>query len=108
ALEGAAVDMMMSAPQVPEVTQVFTLFNTGSPRIAADIDRDRAQMLGVQPQAVYNALNIYIGSAYINDFNLFGRTFRVTAQAEPNARDDPADIANLKVRSASGAMVPIG
>jgi multidrug efflux pump subunit AcrB len=57
---------------------------------------------------VFEALQVYLGSAYVNDFNLLGRTFRVTAQAEAAARDDPADIAQLKTRSNSGQMVPIG
>jgi hydrophobe/amphiphile efflux-1 (HAE1) family protein len=107
ALEGVAGSMMGAAAQMPEVAQVFTLFNTGSPRIAADVNRDRAQLLGVQPAQIYEALGTYLGSAYINDFNLFGRTLRVTAQAEPSARDELADIARLQVRSASGEMVPL-
>ena len=79
----------------------------GSPRIDADIDRDRAQLLGVQPSQIYEALGTYLGSTYVNDFNLLGRTFRVTAQAEPSARDDLADIGQLQVRSAGGEMVPL-
>ena len=109
ALEGATFAMMGAAAQKPDrVQQVFSLYNTGSPRVSADVDRDRALMMGVQPDDVFGTLGIYLGSAYINDFNFLGRTFRVTAQAEPAYRDDVADIANLKTRSASGAMVPIG
>lgn len=109
ALEGATFAMMGAAAQQPEqVQQVFSLYNTGSPRIAADVDRDRALMMGVQPSAVFDTLGTYLGSTYVNDFNYLGRTFRVTAQAEPAYRDDLSDIANFKVRSASGAMVPIG
>ena len=108
-LEGATFAMMGAAAQAPDqVQQVFSTYNTGSPRIAADVDRDRALMMGVQPADVFNTLGVYLGSSYVNDFNFLGRTFRVTAQAEPTARDDIADIANLKTRSASGAMVPIG
>ncbi|MFN3930167.1 MAG: efflux RND transporter permease subunit [Brevundimonas sp.] len=108
-LEGATFAMMGAAAQAPEqVQQVFSTYNTGSPRIAADVDRDKALMMGVQPSDVFNTLGVYLGSSYVNDFNYLGRTFRVTAQAEPTARDDIADIANLKTRSASGAMVPIG
>ncbi|MGV8929770.1 MAG: efflux RND transporter permease subunit [Brevundimonas sp.] len=108
-LEGATFAMMGAAAQAPDqVQQVFSTYNTGSPRIAADVDRDRALMMGVQPSDVFNTLGVYLGSAYVNDFNFLGRTFRVTAQAEPTARDDIADIANLRTRSASGAMVPIG
>ena len=108
-LEGATFAMMGAAAQAPEaVNQVFSTYNTGSPRIAADVDRDRALMMGVQPGDVFNTLGVYLGSSYVNDFNYLGRTFRVTAQAEPSARDDIADIAALETRSASGAMVPIG
>jgi hydrophobe/amphiphile efflux-1 (HAE1) family protein len=109
ALEGATMAMMGAAAQSPEqVQQVFSTYNTGSPRVEANVDRERALMMGVQPGEVFNTLGTYLGSNYINDFNLLGRTFRVTAQAEPAYRDDLADIANLQVRSASGAMVPIG
>jgi hydrophobe/amphiphile efflux-1 (HAE1) family protein len=108
-LEGATFAMMGAAAQAPDqVQQVFSTFNTGSPRIAADVDRDRALMMGVQPSDVFSTLGVYLGSSYVNDFNYLGRTFRVTAQAEPTSRDDIADIANLQTRSASGAMVPIG
>jgi multidrug efflux pump subunit AcrB len=107
ALEGATFAMMGAAAQQPKVTQVFSTFNTGSPRVDADIDRDRAQLLGVQPSQVYEALGTYLGSTYVNDFNMLGRTFRVTAQAEPAARDDLADIGQLQVRSSRGDMVPL-
>ena len=106
-LEGATGAMMGAAMQEPKVTQVFSLFNTANPRIRADVDRDKAQILGVQPQQVFDAIGTYIGSTYVNDFNLLGRTFRVTAQAEPTSRDDISDIGRLQVRSSSGQMVPI-
>jgi HAE1 family hydrophobic/amphiphilic exporter-1 len=108
ALEQATFGMMMAANQAPGLTSVFTLFNTGTPRVFADIDRDKAQFLGVNPSQVFSTLQIYLGSSYINDFNLFGRTYRVTAQADAPFRNDPTDITNLKVRSASGQMVPLG
>jgi hydrophobe/amphiphile efflux-1 (HAE1) family protein len=107
ALEGTATDIMGAAGASPQLQQVFTLFNTGAPRIAADVDRDRAQLLGVQPAQVYEALGTYLGSTYVNDFNMLGRTFRVTAQAEPTSRADRSDIARLQVRSSSGSMVPL-
>ena len=108
ALEQAAGQLIGSAHQDPRLKNVFTLYNTATPRIWADIDRAKADMLGVPPERVFEALQVYLGSAYVNDFNLLGRTYRVTAQAEASARDDPADIAQLKTRSNSGAMVPIG
>lgn len=107
ALEGATFAMMGAAANRPEVTQVFSTFNTGSPRVRADVDRDRAQLLGVEPAQIYEALGTYMGSTYVNDFNLLGRTFRVTAQAEPTARDELSDIGNLQVRSVTGDMVPL-
>jgi len=108
ALEGAGGVMMGAAAQKPEeVTQVFTTYNTGTPRIRADVDRTRAQLLGLQPGQVYDALGTYIGSTYVNDFNFLGRTYRVTAQAEPTARDDASDVGRLQVRSSSGEMVPL-
>ncbi len=108
ALEKATFAMMMAANQTPGLTSVFTLFNTGTPRLFADIDREKAQQLGVAPSEVFSTLNTYLGSSYINDFNLLGRTFRVTAQADAPFRHQPSDIVSLKTRSASGTMVPIG
>jgi HAE1 family hydrophobic/amphiphilic exporter-1 len=107
-LEAAATNVMMAANQEPGLSSVFTLFNTGTPRIYADIDRDKAEMLGVPPERVFETLGVYLGSAFVNDFNLLGRTYRVTAQADAPFRNDRADILNLKTRSNSGAMVPIG
>ena len=108
ALEAATIGMMMAANQTPGLTSVFSLFNTGTPRIYADIDREKAEKLGVTPDAVFATMQTYLGSSYVNDFNLFGRTFRVTAQADAPFRSAPVDIVNLKTRSASGAMVPLG
>ena len=108
ALENATFAMMMKANQTEGLTSVFTLFNTGTPRIYADIDRQKAEQLGVQPSDVFATLQTYLGSSYVNDINLFGRTYRVTAQADAQYRAQPSDIVNLKVRSASGEMVPIG
>ncbi|HYD13090.1 MAG TPA: multidrug efflux RND transporter permease subunit [Allosphingosinicella sp.] len=108
ALEQAAGGIIGPANQTPGLAQVFTLFNIATPRVYADIDRVRADMLGVPPPRVFEALNVYLGSAYVNDFNLLGRTFRVTAQADAPFRDDLSDIARLETRSNSGQMVPIG
>ncbi len=100
--------LLAKANQTEGLTQVFTFFDTATPRIFADIDRAKADMLGVPPERVFEALQVYLGSAFVNDFNLLGRTYRVTAQADAAHRSTPADIANLKTRSNSGAMVPIG
>ena len=90
------------------LAQVFTFFDTGSPRVYADIDRAKANLLGVPPERVFETLQVYLGSAFVNDFNLLGRTYRVTAQAAAPFRQSVADIANLQTRSNSGEMVPIG
>jgi hydrophobe/amphiphile efflux-1 (HAE1) family protein len=108
ALEQAAQQLIGRAHQEKELANVFTLFNTATPRVFADIDRAKADMLGVPAQRVFETLQVYLGSAYVNDFNLLGRTFHVTAQADAQYRDDAADIGQLKTRSNSGAMVPIG
>ena len=108
AMEGAAFGFMGQAAQSPGLANVFSLYNAATPRVYADIDRTKADMLGVEPSKVFEALQVYLGSAYVNDFNLLGRTYRVTAQADSRFRDDTADIAQLKTRSATGEMVPIG
>jgi len=108
ALEGATFAMMGAAAQTPDLANVFTLFNTATPRLYADIDREKAQALGVEPDAIFETMQVYLGSSYINDFNIFGRTYRVTAQADAPFRNDPSDAINLQTRSSSGQMVPLG
>ena len=88
ALREAAEALMARAAQTPGLSQVFTLFETSTPEVYLNIDRTKAQLLGVNVQDVFNALQIYIGSSYVNDFNLFGRTFRVTAQARDEDRHE--------------------
>jgi len=94
--------------QDPNLAGVHTKFEASAPRLFADVDRAKADMIGVPPARVFEALQVYLGSAYVNDFNLLGRTYRVIAQADLPFRDNAGDIAQLKTRSASGAMVPIG
>ena len=96
-----------AANQDPRLQQVFTDFSTDSPRVRVDVDRDRAQRLGVDPASVYATLGTYLGSTYVNDFNFLGRTYRVTAMARADARDDFADIGRLRVRGRDGELVPI-
>ncbi len=107
ALEGAAFGMMMRANQTPGITSAFTTFNTRTPRLFADIDRERAEQLGVPVANVFSTLGTYLGSSYINDFNYLGRTYRVTAQADAPYRDQVSDIGHLRTRSAAGNMVPL-
>ncbi len=107
ALEKAAFAMMGEANKTPGLRSVFTTFNTKTPRLYADVDREKAEQMGVPVQNIFNTLNTYLGSTYINDFNYLGRTFRVTAEADAPYRDDVNDVGRLKTRSASGAMVPL-
>ncbi|SEJ81851.1 hydrophobe/amphiphile efflux-1 (HAE1) family protein [Sphingobium sp. AP50] len=107
-LAQVANDLITKANKTEGVKQVYTFFETATPRIFADVDRRKASMLGVPPERVLSTLQNYLGSSFVNDFNLLGRTYRVTAQAEASARNSVADIANLKTRSDSGAMVPVG
>jgi multidrug efflux pump len=108
ALLEATTAMVTKASQTPGLTQVFTLFENSTPQIYLDIDRTKAQMLGVNVADVFGALQVYIGSAYVNDFNLLGRTFRVTAQADAPYRRDLSDILKIRVRNESGETVPLG
>jgi hydrophobe/amphiphile efflux-1 (HAE1) family protein len=107
-LQSAVVAMMVKAAQTPGLTQVFSLFETSTPQIYLDIDRTKAQLLGVNVPDVFSALQTYIGSNYVNDFNLLGRTFRVLAQADAAHRLDPKDLLKIRVRNASGDTVPLG
>jgi hydrophobe/amphiphile efflux-1 (HAE1) family protein len=108
ALQEVVGTIMRRAAETPGLSQVFSLFETATPELYLDIDRTKAQMLGVAAPDVFAALQIYIGSIYVNDFNLFGRTFRVTAQAAAPYRIEPRDILNIRVRNASGGTVPLG
>ncbi len=108
ALAAATMQMMMAANQVESVNAAFSTYNVGTPRIAADVDRERAEQMGVSVPSIFSTLNAYLGSSYVNDFNYLGRTFRVTAQADAPYRSEPGDILQLRTRSESGAMVPLG
>ncbi|MDB5406818.1 MAG: Cation/multidrug efflux pump [Rhodospirillales bacterium] len=108
ALEAATQELATAANQDPGLAGIFSLFNTRTPKVYADIDRVRAEMLNVSADRVFETLQVYLGSSYVNDFNYLGRTYRVMAQADAPFREDIRDIANLKTRNEAGAMVPIG
>jgi HAE1 family hydrophobic/amphiphilic exporter-1 len=108
ALEAAAQKLVAAANKDPAFGGAFTLFGTRTPSVYADIDRERAEKLGLDPATVFSALQLYMGSTYINDFNFLGRTFQVVAQADAPFRRTVDDVARLRVRNASGAMVPLG
>ena len=108
ALQGAVYAMMGRASQTPGVNQVFSLFETSTPQLYLDIDRTKAQLLGVNIADVFSSLQTFLGSSYVNDFNLFGRTFRVMAQAESEDRLDRKDVLKIRVRNSTGETVPLG
>jgi len=106
-LETVANAIMAQANQTPGLAGVFTTFSTKTPKVYADIDRVRAEMLGVNTNDVFTTLEVFLGSQYVNDFNFLGRTYRVTAQADGDFRQDLHAIGNLKTRNAKGEMVPL-
>ncbi|MGB8223851.1 MAG: multidrug efflux RND transporter permease subunit [Polyangiales bacterium] len=107
-LEAKTWELIGAANQTPGLQRVFSTFSVSTPQYDLDIDRSRAEMLGVPLESVFNTLAIYLGSAYVNDFNRFGRVYRVIAQVDAPFRRSPEDIKRLRVRNASGAMVPLG
>jgi multidrug efflux pump len=86
----------------------YTTFQNSVPQLYADVDRVKAKEQSVPLSSVFDTLQAYLGSVYVNDFNRFGRTYRVYAQAEAQFRNQPEDIANLKMRNVKGDMVPMG
>ena len=108
ALEGAVQGMVAGGNQIPGLANVFSTFNTRTPSVYADIDRVKAQILGVPAANVFDVLKIYMGAAYVNDFNYLGRTYRVMAQGDGDFRTDIHAVSNLETRNNQGKMVPIG
>lgn len=108
ALHAVTENMLAQANEQPGITQAFTNLHMNVPQVYAEVDRTKAQMLDVPVNNVFEALQIYLGSMYVNDFNFLGRTYRVTAQAEPEFRDDPSDILKIRTRSDRGATVSLG
>lgn len=106
-LNAVTQSFVAAARQAPELANVFTNFQVNVPQLYADLDRTKAQQLGVSVTDVFETLQIYLGSLYVNDFNRFGRTYSVRLQADAQYRSQPEDIGTLKVRSSSGAMVPL-
>jgi multidrug efflux pump len=103
-------EVLTKARQQPELNPyaTYTTFQNSVPQLFADVDRVKAKQQSVPLSSVFDTLQAYLGSVYVNDFNRFGRTFRVYAQAEAQFRNQPEDIANLKMRNSGGDMVPMG
>jgi HAE1 family hydrophobic/amphiphilic exporter-1 len=106
-LASAIGSMVYSANQLPEVAQAYSTFRANVPQLFVDLDRSRAKLLDVAISDVFATLQAYLGSYYINDFNIFGRVYKVMIQAEGAYRDRADDIGRLYVRSGSGDMVPL-
>jgi multidrug efflux pump len=107
ALDDATKAFLAKASQAPEITGLFSSYQVNVPQLFADIDRTKARQLGVKVADIFNTMQIYLGSLYVNDFNKFGRTYSVRVQADAKYRARPDDIGELKVRSNTGEMIPL-
>lgn len=92
----------------PQLTGLFSAFNVNAPQLYVDVDRDACLAQGLNLGDVFGTLQGYLGSRYVNDFSMFGRTWQVVVQADSQYRDRPEDVKKLKVRNRNGAMVPLG
>ncbi len=108
ALYQTAQQLVGAAYGSGKLAQVYSGYTVNVPQLEADVDREKAKSQGVPLTNLFETLQINLGSLYVNDFNRFGRTYQVVAQAEPQFRDDVKDITRLKTRNAAGQMVPIG
>lgn len=108
ALEESGIQMAAAANQQPDLTSVMATFRSTYPNVYLDIDRTKALALKVPLQSVFETLQTYLGSGYINDFNKFSRTWQVRAQADSKFRRNPDDISHLYVRNKEGKMIPLG
>lgn len=108
ALDEATKKLAMAANQDLAIVNAFSTFGTNTPKIFLDVDRERAERLGVNVSDLFQTLNLMVGSTYVNDFNYLGRTYQVTAQADASYRSTPSDLLNLRVRNNQGDMVPLG
>ncbi|MCX8952860.1 multidrug efflux RND transporter permease subunit [Ruegeria sp. NA] len=107
-LASAVGSFVYSANQRPEIGQAYTTFRANVPQLFVDLDREKAKTLDVSVAEIFQTMQAQLGSYYVNDFNLFGRVYRVMIQAEGSYRDNVDDIASLYVRSQKGDMVPLG
>lgn len=107
-LQMVANDLLASANQDPSISGARTTFRASVPQLFVDIDREQVKRTGTSLTSVFETLQIYLGSSYVNDFTLFGRVFKVTAQADSIFRGEPDDINKLSVKGADGRMIPLG
>ncbi len=107
ALEEATQNLVDAAAKNPDLAGAFTSFSSGTPQLFVDIDRVKAKTLNVPLSNIFSTLQVFLGSAYVNDITLFGRSFQVNAQADSRFRVLPGDILQLQARGNSGAMIPL-
>jgi len=107
-LDKAAKAFMSAASKAPELGPMFSSYQINVPQLDVDLDRTKAKQQGVAVTDVFDTLQIYLGSLYVNDFNRFGRVYQVRAQADADFRAQPEDIGRLRTRNANGEMVPLG
>ncbi|PTX90779.1 efflux RND transporter permease subunit [Opitutus sp. ER46] len=108
ALYNATQGVINKGYQTPGLTGLFSSFTINTPQLEAEVDRAKAKAQGVPLQNVFETMQINLGSLYVNDFNRFGRTYQVVAQADAPYRSRPEDILRLKTRNAAGQLVPLG
>ena len=108
ALNRVMGEIQAKAAKTPQLMAVFSNFNIRVPQLEAHVDRIKAMQLGVEVQDIFDTMQTYLGSIYVNDFNRFGRTYEVIAQADTAFRTRIDDILRLQVRNSSGKMVPLG
>src|SRR5262249_18277708 len=107
-LQGVTDQLVQRANADPHFAGVFTLFRANTPQLFADIDRTKAESLQVPIQDVFTTLQVYMGGLYVNQFNAFGRTWQVIAEADPMFRTNAKTLKQFKVRNTQGQMVPFG
>jgi hydrophobe/amphiphile efflux-1 (HAE1) family protein len=107
-LERVASELLAKANQEPSIARAYTTYSATTPQFFADIDREKAKKLNVPLANIFDTLQVFLGSSYINDFNSFGRTYRVIAQADSSFRDNAEDVRLFKTRAADGSIVPLG
>ena len=101
-------NLLAKSRETPQLAGLFSSYQVNVPQVDAQVDREKAKSQGVALADIFDTMQVYLGSLYVNDFNLFGRTYQVNAQAEPRFRMDAEDIARLKTRNAAGDMIPLG
>lgn len=107
-LAAVTMQVMQKAWATPELSGVFSSYQVNVPQLDLEVDRTKAKQQGVNLDEIFQTLQVYMGSAYVNDFNQFGRTYQVNVQADQQFRQDPEQIRQLKVRNNAGEMIPLG